>query len=133
MWRIDFTSDKFLPFLPEEEQPNPACYGFELAYWLARQLAQCDIYTSYPVADEWGWHLELEDHDNEITIGCGCEAREGDGYAGKALPWFIFVRQYKRLNERLQGCKDVAKVRELANLVTGALEDERIPALLTET
>ena len=31
MWAIEFTSDKFRPYLPEDSQVNPGVYGFELA------------------------------------------------------------------------------------------------------
>jgi len=35
MWRMEFFSDRFAPYLPEEAQQNPGAYGFELAHWLS--------------------------------------------------------------------------------------------------
>lgn len=32
---VNFYSDLFKPFLPEDSQVNPVCYGAELAWWLA--------------------------------------------------------------------------------------------------
>lgn len=44
---VTFKSDLFKPFLPEEAQVNPNCYGAELAYWLAQKLAENGFVTSY--------------------------------------------------------------------------------------
>ena len=46
MWRIEFSSDKFMPYLPESAQQNPGAYGFELAHWLSMQLATRGIATN---------------------------------------------------------------------------------------
>ena len=40
MSRIEFSSTKFLPYLPESCQVNPGVYGFELASWLSLALAK---------------------------------------------------------------------------------------------
>jgi hypothetical protein len=53
MWTVEFSSAKFLPYLPEDCQPNPGAYGFELALWLSQELAKRQIYTSYPVGEDW--------------------------------------------------------------------------------
>lgn len=79
MWRIEFSTDKFAPYLPEDAQQNPGAYGFELADWLARGLAKQGLITSYSVGEDWGWFIEYLDGKTEIMIGCGSEASEGDG------------------------------------------------------
>lgn len=55
MWRIEFSSAEFLPYLPEQAQANPGVYGFELAQWLSRALAERGVVTSYPIGEDWGW------------------------------------------------------------------------------
>lgn len=55
---VEFDSDLFTPYLPEDSQVNPHVYGAELAFWLSRTLAGQNIYTSYPLAEDWGWFIE---------------------------------------------------------------------------
>ena len=93
MWTIEFETDRFRPFLPEPCQVNADLYGFELATWLAQALAEQDVITSYPHAEEWGWLLEyLGEDDQEIMIGC---ASFGPtlGYPTK---WRVFARQRRK-------------------------------------
>lgn len=69
---VDFYSDMFRPFLPAESQVNPGRYGAELAYWLARQLAQRGIFTSYPQDEDWGWHIDYTTDDGDTyRLCCG--------------------------------------------------------------
>lgn len=132
MWRITFNSDKFLPYLPEDAQTAPGSYGFELAQWLSLRLAQCGISTGYPVPVDWGWIIDFNDDGTEIVIGCGSDAREGQGYSGEPLPWFISVRENLTLNQRVTGAGNGAKVRDIAEAVTWALATESIGTLVTE-
>jgi hypothetical protein len=132
MWRLEFSSDKFSPYLPEEAQQNPGVYGFELADWLARSLAQRGLVTSYPIGEDWGWFIEYLDGDTEIMIGCGSEARPGDGYNGDPISWRVFVRQPRSLKQRLKGTPEAPKVTELAVAVERVLADAGIPVRRTE-
>lgn len=91
-WEIEFTSAAFLPYLPESCQGNPGVYGFELADWLARSLAKKGIVTSYPIGEDWGWLIEHIDGEAETAIGCASLCDEGEGFAGGAVQWRIFVR-----------------------------------------
>jgi hypothetical protein len=100
MVRIEFDSAKFLPFLPEESQANPGAYGFELALWLAQQLMQAGMTTSYPIGEDWGWLIEHIEGEGEFMIGCGSQAEEGEGYKGKPIAWYIFVKQNLSLKQR---------------------------------
>ncbi len=69
---VQFKSDLFRPFLPEDSQVNPGCYGAELAYWLARKLAEKGIVTSYPEHEDWGWFIEYITEDgDEFWLCCG--------------------------------------------------------------
>jgi len=70
--RVTFTSPRFRPVLPDDSQVNPGVYGGELAWWLCLQLAQAGVYTSYPIAEDWGWLLEyITPGGDEYWLGCG--------------------------------------------------------------
>lgn len=73
---VDFVSNLFAPFLPDEAQVNPGVYGAELAFWLARQLAQRGIVTSYPQYEDWGWFIEYTTADGDEHWLC-CVNRDG--------------------------------------------------------
>jgi hypothetical protein len=132
VWRIEFSTDKFTPYLPEDAQQNPGAYGFELAAWLARGLAQRGMNTSYPVGEDWGWFIEYLLDGTEVMIGCSSEAKEGDGYSGHPVSWRIFVRQPKSLKQRLQRVPESPKLAELATAVQALLEREGIHVRRTE-
>jgi hypothetical protein len=132
MWRLEFDTDKFLPYLPEECQSNPGAYGFELAHWLSHQLASRGLVTGYPLGEDWGWFIEYLDGETEITIGCNSEAGDGDGYKGIAIHWRVFVRQPLSLKQRLRGSGSPAKVHEIATAVAALLRSEGIAVNVSE-
>lgn len=132
MWRIEFFSDRFAPYLPEEAQQNPGAYGYELADWLARQLAMRGLITSYPTGEDWGWFIEYSDGQTEVMIGCNSEASEGDGYAGKAIAWRVFVREPKSLRQRFKRAPQSTKVAEFAIAVEVVLREAGIDVRRTE-
>jgi hypothetical protein len=69
---VDFESNMFSPFLPDDAQVNPGVYGAELAFWLCRQLAQAGILTSYPAAEDWGWFITYRtEDDHTYSLCCG--------------------------------------------------------------
>jgi hypothetical protein len=131
MWRIEFSSDKFSPYLPEEAQQNPGAYGYELADWLAR-LAREELVASYPIGEDWGWFIEYSGETSEIMIGIGSEAREGDGYNGQPIKWRVFVRQQQSLKDRFKGSPVSPKVKELAAAVERVLVGIGIAIARTE-
>lgn len=100
MWRIEFSSAQFLPYLPEDSQANPGVYGFELALWLSQNLAKRSVFTSYPLGEDWGWLVEFIEGELEVTIGCSSIAEEGAGYTGKPISWSIFVRPHQPLKSK---------------------------------
>lgn len=77
---VDFRSALFRPFLSEEAQVNPGCYGAELAWWLSRELAQRGVETSYPNFEDWGWFVEYIVDDNEYWLCCGNVTGETDSW-----------------------------------------------------
>lgn len=81
---VTFKSTLFLPFLPEESQVNPECYGAELAWWLSRKLAEKSVITSYPSDEDWGWFLEYTQNDSEYWLCCGNKNGSKD-------EWHVFL------------------------------------------
>jgi hypothetical protein len=82
---VDFKSELFTPFLPEDSQVNPHVYGAELAYWLSQNLANKKIITTYPNNEDWGWFLEYFIDDNEYMLCCSNSDEEGK-------EWRCFLR-----------------------------------------
>jgi len=126
MWQVEFTSDAFLPFLPEECQGNPGVYGYELAGWLSQALARQGVVTSYPIGEDWGWLLERVAGDTELMIGCASQSDEGEGYTGAPLAWSVFVQPHRSLRRRPKAEVARAAVDELARAIRVALEAEGI-------
>ena len=81
---VEFESDLFKPFLSDEAQVNPGCYGAELAWWLCENLALVGVDTSYPDFEDWGWFIEYGHDENEYWLCCG----NVDGSPGH---WRIFL------------------------------------------
>lgn len=68
---VDFDSDLFRPFLPDDAQVQPGLYGAELSYWLSRQLAQRGVITTYPDYEDWCWFIEYFAEDgSEFRLIC---------------------------------------------------------------
>lgn len=101
---VDFTSDLFKPFLPEDAQVNPQVYGAELTFWLSEKLAQKNIITSYPNNEDWGWFIEYMSGDSEYWLCCSNSDEEGK-------EWRCFVRpQSKNLFNRKKAPIDAASL-----------------------
>jgi hypothetical protein len=73
---VDFDSELFRPYLPDEAQVNPGRYGAELASWLSRKLADRGVMTSYPDFEDWGWFIEYATEDEKEYWLC-CANRDG--------------------------------------------------------
>lgn len=132
MPRIEFSSTKFLPYLPESCQVNPGAYGFELASWLSLALAKAGFATRYPSSEEFGWYLEYLEGEAEFMIGCGCKAEEGEGYKGTPVSWHIFVMQNLSLRQCLKGVEIPDLDVQLTNAIIAALRLEGIEPTIKE-
>ena len=87
---VNFKSDLFKPFLPEQSQVNPGRYGAELAYWLSRKLFEKGIITSYPEYEDWGWFIEYTTEEgDEYWLCCG-------NVEGAEDEWHIFLDPQKK-------------------------------------
>lgn len=113
---VNFTSALFEPFLSEDAQVNPECYGAELAWWLSKELAKKGVETSYPECEDWGWYLEYFVDDDEYMIGCG-------SVTGSPNNWHIFLKCHSK---GLFG-KNKAPIQKAEPLLSG------IQSLLSET
>jgi hypothetical protein len=132
MWTVEFSSAKFLPYLPEDCQQNPGAYGFELALWLSQELARRQIYTSYPIGEDWGWFIERSDGEAEFMIGCSSVAAESTGYDGKPILWRVFISQPRSLLQRLKGRTAASEIEQLSKAVEAVLRAEELSLVLTE-
>ena len=83
---VDFKSDLFTPFLPDESQVNPCVFGAELAYWLSQKLATIGVITSYPEYEDWGWFIEFIVEDNEYILCCSNTDENGKEW-GTTVRW----------------------------------------------
>jgi hypothetical protein len=132
MSRIEFSSTQFQPYLPESCQVNPGVYGFELACWLSRALADAGFATSYPCNEDWGWYIEYVEGEAAYLIGCGCEAAEGDGYRGVPVNWHVFVVQNVSFSQCLTGVEVPDLDGTLTEAVLAALRSAGIEARVVE-
>lgn len=133
MTRLEFSSDRFLPYLPESCQANPGAYGFELALWLSKALMQTGIVTGYPLGEDWGWFIEYLEEDAEFMIGCGCAAGEGEGYLDQPILWSIFVRPVLSFKQRWRGQTTLTIETKLTRTIVAVLEAEGITVRAEET
>ena len=112
---VDFSSDLFNPFLPEDSQVNPQVYGAELAYWLSKNLAKKNIITTYPNNEDWGWFIEYFVDENEYMLCCSNSDEEGK-------EWRCFLRpQSKSLFGRNKA--PIEKAAPLLNALKELLEE----------
>lgn len=133
MIQLTFTSARFLPVLPEDCQVNPGAYGFELAFWLAQALAQADLYTSYPLSEDWGWFIEYNTDETEVMIGCSSQCAAGDGYQGQAVDWLVFIEPHRTLKQWIKREPAAsALTAKLRDHIQAALQAEGIEVAITE-
>jgi len=127
MWRIEFSSAKFLPTLPVACQNNPGIYGFELALWLAQALGRRGIATSYPAPEDWGWLIEYElPAGASFLIGCASLCGPHAGYDGEPLDWSIAVEEHRSMKQRIHNLSSTRELETLSANILGALAEESI-------
>lgn len=127
MWRIEFSSAKFLPTLPAACQSNPGVYGFELALWLAQALGRRGIATSYPAPEDWGWLIEYAlPEERSFMIGCASMCGPHQGYDGQALDWSIVVEEHRSMQQRIRNLSSTGELEALQAHIVGILDEECI-------
>ena len=129
-WAITFSTAKFLPTLPEDCQPNPGVYGFELALWLAQGLCRRGIVTGYPIACDWDWCIDYAPSEElHLTIACASQCAADAGYAGQPIDWGVSIRERRSLEQRLRHAADHAALEDLGRQIVDLLQAERIDVL----
>ena len=125
-WQVEFDTDIFCPYLPEESQSNPGVYGYELAHWLSVELMKRKIATSYALGEDWGWFIEYVEGDTELMVCCSSQAEEGEGYKGMPIQWSIFIRAPGGLFKRRKGIKVEQATKILSQSIVAALKEAGI-------
>jgi hypothetical protein len=126
-WRIEFSSARFLPTLPEDCQPNPGVYGFELALWLAQALNQAGIVTGYPSAEDWGWCFDYAPaEDLRLTIACASLCAADAGYDGQPIGWAVSIHEQRSLEQRLHNLSNHTALEDLGRQIVDLLRAEHI-------
>src|ERR1044072_6840066 len=75
---LEFRSDAFPAEPGEEEEVNPGRYGRALARFIAEGLRGKGFETAEPVAEDWGWQIDVANDGFALWIGCG-NVDEGPG------------------------------------------------------
>jgi hypothetical protein len=134
MWAIEFSSDKFRPYLPEDSQVNPGVYGFELAAWLSQALMKKGVVTSYPVSEDWGWFLGyVSDAEEKLMIACASQSEPGEGSGRLPLDWHIFIKQQKKPNKRLVKPEAPDATKLVGDAIASALSGEGVAVRQVES
>ncbi|HSV37121.1 MAG TPA: hypothetical protein VLI04_00045 [Nocardioidaceae bacterium] len=74
-------SSAFPAYDGEEHQINPGRFGRRLAEAVAALLATRGYATSEPMAEDWGWRVEVRNDAFPLWLGCG----NVDGEVDKVL------------------------------------------------
>ncbi|MCS0614456.1 hypothetical protein NX783_17085 [Massilia kyonggiensis] len=129
-WGIEFSSDRFLPTLPEDCQANPGVYGFKLALWLAQALNRQGIVTGYPSAEDWGWCFDYAPADDlRLTIVCASLCAADAGYDGRPVGWAVSIREQRSLEQRLHNLSNHTALEDLGRQIVDLLRAEHIDAI----
>jgi hypothetical protein len=134
MWAVEFSSDRFPPYLPEDAQVNPGVYGFELATWLSQALMRNGVSTSYPISEDWGWFIEyISEAEEELMIACASQSEAGEGERALPIDWHIFIRQKKKPSKKLvkPGAPEATKL--IGDAIVAVLSAEGIAVRQVES
>lgn len=77
---VEFRSDKFPPFNNEQEEINPGIWGRRLAEYLSTELKEKGIPIRDPIAEDWGYYVEIENKEFRLAVCCGHLYGENDEF-----------------------------------------------------
>jgi hypothetical protein len=98
---VEFRSDTFPAYEGEEDQINPGLWGKRLAEFLCEKLLAEGFETEEPIAEDWGWHIEVVNKGFPLSIGCGHYQEFPDGYLCFIEPHTPYVRKlFRKVNTR---------------------------------
>jgi len=83
---VEFRSDRFPAHEGEEDQINPDVWGKRLAEFLCEKLLTEGFRTEEPLAEDWGWRIDVINDDFSLWIGYGSAAADT-----KNIPTDIFA------------------------------------------
>jgi hypothetical protein len=90
---VEFRSDRFPAYEGEEGQVNPDLWGKRLAEFLCEKLLAEGLKTEEPLAEDWGWRVDVVNQDFGLWIGCGRYQEYPDGYLCFIEPHTQYVRR----------------------------------------
>jgi hypothetical protein len=121
---VEFRSNRFPGLEGEEELINPDLWGKQLADFLSDGLRTEGFETTEPIAEDWGWRLNVINDTIALSIGCGHYQEYDDGYLCFIEPHEPFVwKPFRRVGTRDR----VAALQQAMNKVLG--EDVGIRAM----
>jgi hypothetical protein len=88
---VEFRSNSFPALEGEEELINPDLWGKQLADFLSDGLRTEGFETTEPIAEDWGWRLNVINDTFALWIGCGHYQEYVDGYLCFIEPHEPFV------------------------------------------
>ncbi|MDO6524622.1 hypothetical protein Q4519_02890 [Motilimonas sp. 1_MG-2023] len=117
---VEFRSDDFPPYIGEEDNINPGCYGQRLCEFLVDKLNQHGETTGEVFPEDWGWVIPIENITFDLWIGVGHYEEYDNGFLCFIEPhtevlkrWFKSNIPTKKRISELQCCLDsILKERE---------------------
>ena len=98
---VEFRSDLFPPYEGEEEAINSGLYGKRLAEFLIAGLRAEGFECLEPVAEDWGWRVEIKNANFPLWIGCGRYQEYPDGFLCFIEPHQPVIRKlFKKIETR---------------------------------
>jgi hypothetical protein len=67
---LEFTSTAFPAYPGGDKEINPGIFGKRLAEFLAESLPHQGFKVLCIGAEDWGWMVEIENHEFPLWIGC---------------------------------------------------------------
>ena len=97
---VEVRSDKFPAHKGEEEEINPHLWGKGLADFLRIKLLAEEFKTAKPIAEDWGFRIDVVNEGFGLWIGCGRYQEYPDGYLCFIEPHTPYVRDFLERSTR---------------------------------
>jgi hypothetical protein len=98
---VALRSDLFPAYPGEEEETNPGRHGKRLAEFLVAGLRKAGIACKEPVAEDWGWRIDVRNDAFTLWIGVGVYEEYPDGFLCFIEPHAPTIRKFfKKIDTR---------------------------------